>query len=115
MFDALSSATMPTRIRLRRENTVPSQELLKLSPISVSCSPHSYVLLESQVLGLMTNSLVLPVVSLLGLIGLDATNVVWSALHELTNQLISLGLEGLNSEGLNKGGRKGLNKGGEKG
>ena len=40
-----------------------------------------------------TLPLIFPVMRFLGLIGLDATDVVWSALHQLPYQFIGLSLK----------------------
>ena len=60
---------------------IPSKEFLKFSPVGKASSPDPDVLLQSQILNLVMDSLLLPVMWPLGLIGFDTSDVVRCALH----------------------------------
>ena len=56
MPDALLHAAAPMGVRLGCEDGVATQELLKLPAVGVTGTPHSDVLLQTQVLHLVTHS-----------------------------------------------------------
>ena len=78
------------RVSLWGQNCIPPKELLKFSSICKACSAYSNVLLQTKVLNLVGTSVVLPVMGLLGLVGLEATDVMGCALHQSAHQVIGL-------------------------
>ena len=72
---------------------IPLQELLEGPAEGEACPAYADVLPEPQVLHLVLGAAVLPVPWLLGLVGLDAADVVGRALHQPLHQVVGLFLK----------------------
>lgn len=66
------------------------QELVEDSSVGVSSPTNSDVLSEAQILHLVSNSALLPVPGLFGLIGFNAADVMGGAFHQGLDQTVGL-------------------------
>lgn len=71
-------------------HTVPLEKLAEGPSEGETSAAHADVLPQSQVLYLVLDTALLPIPRLLGLVGLDAADVVGGALHQTLHQVIGL-------------------------
>jgi len=91
--DTLLWVTVPVGEGLGGEDPKPPDELVIGLAVGESRTTNADILLQVEVPNLVRHSLVVPVLGLLGFVGLDAANVMRSALHEGLDQQVGLALD----------------------